>query len=201
MTELLKNPTASDVADLILSITRLYSVKPAELKVRFQEADDGSAYFMIQPDPQDDSRMIGRQGCHITALDFLVSGVGRAQGRLFTTRLITSPQGGAAWVDQRDVIEYDPRPARELLARWLAALGVSDFEVDVGPGTGPRRSLFFNFEVKVPDREAIAKLTTPRGEAGLFLIGALGTLFRAIAKQNGLRFQITAVDSSAVRAS
>jgi predicted RNA-binding protein YlqC (UPF0109 family) len=190
-----KPPTADEVADLFRELASLYVGTPDHLQVRVQESVDGSAYFMMRGAPEDDSRLVGNRGCHVNALAFLIEAVGRAQDRIFTFRLLTTPGSCAPWYPPKDALDYDPRPARELLCRLLSALGVPDFSVTVTPGTGPRRSLFFNFDVKIADVARAEALTVGETAAGsLSIVGALGTLFRAIAKQNGIRFQIRLAD-------
>ena len=190
-------PTTEELADFVREFATFYIGNPENLEIRFQPARDGSAcYFTMQGAPEDDSRLIGRKGCHVNALTYLIKEVGRAQGKVFPFRLITRPDGALPWFPPGDVLDYDPRPARDLLCRWLTFVGADEFSVKINTGPGPRRSLFFNFDVKIASRPKAEALTHPgRGdEEGFSTIGALGTLFRAIARQNGVRLQITLVD-------
>lgn len=190
-------PTAAEVAELIRALARSYVGKPDLVEVKFQEATDGgAAYFILRGAPDDDSRLVGRSGCHVNALTYLVDQVGRAQGKVFTFRLITKPDGHTPWYPPQAALEYEPTAAKELLARWLSALGLSEFDLAVTAGDGPRRSLFFNFDVSVENRsEAEALFAATEGEASI--VGSLGTLWRAISKQAGVRFQIRLVDGAA----
>ena len=191
--ELLKPPTASDLSELVRELAGLYVGHPDKLQIRFQEAKDGSVYFAMRGTPEDDSRLIGTKGCHVDALKFLIGEIGAAQGRAFTFRLLSTPGSRGQWYPPRDVLDYDPIPARDLLRRILSALGVAEFSVEVNPGSGPRESLFFEFEVKIPDGKIAADLTIGE-EDEISVIGAIGTLFRAIAKTNGVRFQVRLAD-------
>jgi len=183
------------VQDLIRSLARCYVGKPDLIEVIHQAATDGSVYFALRGAPDDDSRLVGRSGCHVNALTYLVDQVGRAQDKVFTFRLITKPDGHTPWFPPSAALKYDPTAARELLVRWLSALGLSEFDLSVTPGEGPRRSLFFNFDVACANRaEAEALFATPEGETSI--VGALGTLWRAISKQAGVRFQIRLVDGA-----
>jgi predicted RNA-binding protein YlqC (UPF0109 family) len=189
-------PTNEEMCDLVRELAGFYVGSPENVGVRFQEAKDGSVYFAMRGSPEDDSRLVGRAGCHVNALTFLIERAGAAQSRAFTFRLITHPDGASPMYGPRDVLDYDPRPARDLLCRWLSALGVEDFSVEIDSGAGPRRSLFFNFDVKIRDRAKAESLThsAPHVPGDLSVVGALGTIFRAIAKQSGVRFQIRLVD-------
>ena len=74
----------------------------------------------------------------------------------------------------------------------LEELDIGSFRVDVGPGAGPRSALTFVFAITVQDSSDYNALTVspaePRNDETI--IGALGTLFRAIAKKNGVRYEL-----------
>lgn len=184
---------AQALAELVRDLARLYVGTPASIEVKFQQAADGPVYFAMKGDRTDDSRLVGREGCHVDALAYLIEAIGKRESRVFTFRLITDPDRAEPWQGPRDALEYDPRPAREVLCRWLEALGVEKFSVEVGPGDGARTSLSYNFNVKIPDREKAESLTKST-EGDLSIVGALGTLFRAVSKQAGVRFQIRLAD-------
>lgn len=195
--EILKSPTAEQVSELIRELAGLYVGSPEELGIRHQAGKEGSVYFVMQGRPEDDSRLVGYMGCHVKALTFLIEQVGKAQGKIFTFRLLTTENGPRPNYKPRDVLDYDPLPARDILRRWLDALGVKDFSVAVNSPDGPRRSLAFDFDITIKDFARAHSLTIPNAKEELFTIGALGTLFRAIGKQNGIRFQINLADKKA----
>ena len=183
-----------EIATLIQDLARMYVGKPDQLAVKFQESGDGSSvYFMMRGSQEDDSRLIGRDGSHVDALTYLIQKIGEAEERIYTFRLLTAPERSDPWFPPKDADEYDPTPAKDMLLRILNALKAADvITVTVGPGAGPRTSLSFNFDVKIPDRKAAEALTASTG--GVSTVGAIGTLFRAIAKQAGVRFQIRLAD-------
>lgn len=184
-----KPTTAKEIGDLIEDLTKLYVVNPEAIIVATQESRDGSAYFALKGDPQDDSRLIGRDGCHINSLTFLVKQAGIEQDRDFGLRLITSPVRMHPWEAPRAEVSYDPAPALDIAVRWLGALGVEDFTVTVEPPEEETRQLTFNLTVKIKDR-SVAEDLSETVERGQSVIGALGTLLRAVGKQNGVRIQL-----------
>lgn len=177
---------------LIRDFGRLYVGSPETLESKYQEAEDGAVYFAMRGSIKDDSRLIGKDGIHVKALAFLVESVGRAQGRPHTFRLISHRERVEPWLNPRAAISYDPREARDVLCRWLTALGVEVFAVEVGPGLGARTNLSYIFNVKIADRAKAESLTATTGE--LSIIGAIGTLMRAVANNAGVKFQVQLAD-------
>lgn len=172
--------TPQQTRDLIIELVGRYVDRPADLRCEFQTTEKGDVYWMMKGHETDEGKLVGIDGCHVNALESLIVRIGTEQRKTYTFRLLTigeprrRPQQAP-----RDVIEYDPRPARDLLCRLLYALAVQRFSVEVGPGSDPRRSLTFVFRVKTA--------SYIDGD----MLDALGTLFRAIAKKDGVRFQIS----------
>lgn len=184
-------PAVKEVAKLIREIASLYVMEPDRLVVETQESSDGRAvYFQLKGSPDDDSRLVGREGCHVNALRFLIDRVGKAQDRAFTFRLHTRRDGISPWHAPKDVLAYDPGPIRDLISRWVSTLGFDDFVVSVGPGPGARTSLSFDFNISIPDEDQVHEMIQISSPETLSIFGALGTLLRAAARQNGCRFQV-----------
>lgn len=165
---------------------------PEALRVAHQIAEDGSIYWAMKGHDDDEPKLVGQRGSHVDAITLLVSQIGKANGKPYTFRLITIN----APIDRpkappRDVIDYDPAPAKNLLVRILESLEIGAFAVSVGPGPGARNSLTFVFTIGVNDISDFMTLTyRPDPKADETIEGALGTLYRAIAKKDGVRFFI-----------
>jgi predicted RNA-binding protein YlqC (UPF0109 family) len=193
------NDRTQKTLTLIRDLAAGFVEYPEALRVEAQEAEGTTAYFMLKGHDEDESKLVGKQGCHVDALAFLISAIGIVNGWVYTFRLITAkrmmgqPENGP-----RDAIAYDPEPARILLARILEALSLVGATVTVGPGAGARDCLSFTFAIRVKDEYQFSILTMRheiiRSERPLSmaLIEAIGTLFRAIARKDGARFRITA---------
>ncbi len=184
------------ISDLLRDLATGFIDKPAELQIASQESRDGAVYFAMKGALDDEPKLIGRAGAHVDALRFIVFKLGRARTRDFSLRLITegSPRDRRP-VEFRDVIEHDPRPARELLFRVIEALEFKTFSVGVSPGDGARTALTFVFDIKVFDGAAVREIVAPdpaapAGLESLTLLTALGTIFRAVAKKSGVRYQV-----------
>ena len=89
---------------------------------------------------------------------------------------------------------YDPTPALLLLGRIIDALGLPTARITVGAGAGERDSLTFAFTITVAGPYGYSLLTVPHEiprpdrDISMAIIGAIGTLFRAMARKSGVRF-------------
>ncbi len=189
--------THSDkITELLRALVSNYVDRPEELVLNNQESSDGACYFALQGALGDEGKLIGQRGSHVRALTFLIELMGSAQRRPWTFRLVTkgSPQRRVE-NEPRDVVTHDPRPHRDLLCRILEAIGCSVFGVEVGPGNGARHSLTFIFTVRIPVSAELERIKSAihadgRKDDDLTIANAIETLFRAIAKKSGVRYQI-----------
>ena len=183
------------ISDHLRQLAQRYVRNPVAIEVGFQESKDGACYFVMRGDPRDDPRLIGRKGDHVDALTALVKRAGEAQNRIFTFRLISKPGQSTNSTPIVDALTYDPTADREILHVWLDLLGAENYRVEVSPGTGPRTKLLFNFEITIPDQVLAESFTKCDGAAhSMSVINAIGTLYRAIAKQKGVQFQVNLSD-------
>jgi len=180
------------IEQLIRDLVSAFVERPTELRLKVQPSDDGNTcYWAIKADPVDDPLLIGAEGSHVRALTFLIAQFGLAHGMTFTFRLLTEdgkrlrPRGAP-----RDVIEYDAEPALEILQRLMTGLGIRDVKVRLGAGVGPRKSLSYIFTISACSEENYRALTHSQNAEGMTVVGAIGTLFRAVAKKSGVRFNI-----------
>lgn len=188
------NFTPAAVAEAIRTLAMRYVGNPHEIEVGFQEGTDGSCYFGLRSDPRDESRLVGKNGSHVKCLKFLVESVGKAHGRVFTFRLHSTDGRHEPWPVMKAALNYDFSQDRDLLCEWLSLLGIEFFTVAVTPGKGPRSGLSFDFEVNIKNHQKALEMTAPAAEDGMSKVGALGTLYRAVAMQKGVRFQVTLAD-------
>ena len=184
----------AETAALIKDLASAFVARPRDVEIGYQQAESGETYLALKGHPEDESRLIGKAGSHVKALTFLVGRFGRAAGRVYTFRLITE-QAPRARLEQepRNAVTYDPQAAKGLLERLLEALELGEYAVTVGPGISPRHYLNFVFKVHVRFRTDYAYLITPDNPqlaSDMTVVGAIGTIFRAIAKQAGVRFTL-----------
>lgn len=199
-----RHPTEQLLHDLACAFVE----HPDRIEVASQPSLDGAVYFALKGHPGDEGRLVGTGGCHVDALTFLVALLGQADGAIYTFRLITrqEPRQNTP-LEPRHVVGFDPRPTLKLLARILMGLGFANAIVEAGPGVGARQSLSFNFTIKLESLADYDRLlretkvvifppTADKPEKAITMrpIEALGTLFRAIAKRLGVRFNLTAED-------
>lgn len=173
------------IESLLRDLAGSFIAHPESLRIGRQTSQDGlSVYFGMSCHPQDEAKLVGRSGCHVDSLDYLVAELGRVRGQTWTFRLITPKSAnGSKFEPAKETLSYDPEPAAALLRRLMANLNVP-CTVSVGPGEGPRDRLSFVLTITVADEWLYSALMTPP------LIEVIGTLWRAIGKFNGVRFQI-----------
>lgn len=179
------------VRDLLRSLVASFVSRPEEIQIATQLAEDGACFFALKVAREDESKIVGAGGSHVDALNLLVRAFGAARSRAFTFRAITPGPPLAQKLPARDVLEHDPRPALALLNSTLGALD-HHANVGVGPGSGPRNTLTFVFRIAA-GADAYDALTAPFNGSGCTIIAAIGTLFRAIAKKNGVNYVISVI--------
>ena len=192
---------AAKIQDLLRDLVSAFVEMPGEIVIAHQTSIDGDCYFAMKGALEDEPILIGTRGSHVNALKLLVEKMGDAEERNFNLRLITEgkPQG-LRKREKLDVVSHDPSEDIKLLCRVLSAVGLdlkSGFAVSVGSGYGPRKSLTFVFEIKVQTDEQYLQLTVPSESyinrmtmEEATIIGAIGSLFRAIAMKSGVRYNL-----------
>lgn len=186
----------TEAADLIRDIIETYTQHPEELLIDVKEhAAAGAVYFRVTAHGNDQPSLIGRMGSHVKALTRLVEEMGRAAGVVFN--IVVPPPNvlrdkiSLDKVRRRDT--YDVLPAGALLVRILCALGLQEHNLQVDQVkdlSAPFQPLTFRFRITVRSQDDYARLTWNPPEPGEVLIGALGTLFRAYANKEGVKFTL-----------
>lgn len=179
------------IKELLRDVVAGFVEQPNAIQIAHQTAP-GSCYWMMRVAPVDDPKAIGKDGAHARAIATLVAAWGDAEGEAHTFRLLNNTERVAREPDKiRDVMEYDVGPRRELLSRALSELALDGFAIKTGPGAGVRDTLTFELAINVATDRDYALLTRPRGESGVAVVAALGTLFRAIARNDGVNIEIS----------
>ncbi len=189
--------TDTKTKELLRDLVHAFTMHPGDLELEVQHAD-GAALWMIKGNKEDEPFLVGKGGSHVRALSFLVRCIGLARREKYTFTLITrqAPKVRPP-MEPNAAIKHDPSPSQALLVRILEELAIDLFTVSVGPGSGPRNTLTFLFEIFVRDVADYNALTvSPFPDSSETIVGALGTLFRAIAKKNGVRFDIAVASPS-----
>jgi predicted RNA-binding protein YlqC (UPF0109 family) len=184
-------PKTAKLRDLLQRIIAGFIDHPEQLEISISEVDAG-VYWTIRGAADDQPKLVGRDGAHVDALGRFLYEAGRAVGEVHRLELL-EPQPGDRRQRSEDHIakNYDPEPARALLLEALIfALGFDRISVAV-----QRKSEFppsYVFDVAVDDAEAFDRLATPRVLAGdsSSLADALGFLWRARARRDGVKFRI-----------
>lgn len=187
MTDLAR--TKQVLRDLVAAFT----IHPEAIQI---DAMPGGQWVMKGARHEDEPVLVGKHGSHVRALSFLMRAIGEARGESYSLKLITThePRGGRM-AKKKVADNHDPAPAAELLGRILAELSIGDFMVETEPGEAGEL-LAFNLTIRVRQFADYNALTVAPGSPSPVvvtsetLVGALGTLFRAIAKKIGVRYDL-----------
>lgn len=198
--------TVHNTENLLRDLVAAFVQHPESVVVVSQPSLDGSVYFALRGHTGDEGRLVGSGGCHVDALTFLVGLLGQVEGLNYTFRLITNQAPRQTTpLTARHVAQYDPERVRALLGRLMEELGFDNCSVTAGPPKGIQHALAFHFTIKpesARDFDLLLREVTvvifpktdehPEKSVRMRLIEALGTILRAIAKHDGVRFSITA---------
>ncbi len=188
--------TTKNAHDLILRIAGAFVSHPDDLRLEHQSGDDGSVYWVLRGNPEDEGKLVGNHGAHVDALRMIVTEFGRAARVAYTFRLVTERQFVKRQEEPRvDTAEFDPTSAETLLTEILCQCEIGDFAIRTKNGEGHKTTLAYDFHVVVANPTDYSALTIQRkfkhreGET-MAIEGALGTLFRAMGKVSGVRFRV-----------
>lgn len=167
---------------------------PKDLQITTQLSDDGKSRLLVMKgNPKDESKLVGKNGCHIRALNFIVITLGWSRGEVWTFRLVTESTHPNPFQKRKYALKFDPKPHCDLLRRLMVAYQIP-CTVSVGPGNGERDMLSYEFTITVVAGEFdfYGALTKPPlaayGEKTI--LNSIDTIFRGIALFNGVRFQV-----------
>lgn len=155
-----------------------------------QHAAKNSCLWLLKGHADDEPKLIGRQGSHVGALRFLVGEFGRARGEEHTLRLVTERQPFKRdRANPRAALTFDPAAHVNLLTRILGELPIDMYGVQADPAPGDL--IAFTLRIRVVTETDRKTLTATHDAAGgMTIVGALGTLFRAIGCEHGIRYEL-----------
>jgi predicted RNA-binding protein YlqC (UPF0109 family) len=185
--------------EILIQLIGSYTFLPEYLDVEAKE-HLGSTYFRAHVHGDDFPAVVGRQGSHIKALQCFVAAVGEAAGEVYAISLSepTMPRTRQSFDRVPFQTNYDPEPAGDLMRELLGMVGLGQHTVEIRRDTynGGNNPLNFLFVIFVRSNDDYLKLTAPLGAVGRLdqpvLIAAIGTLFRAYGKKNGVDFKVKA---------
>lgn len=153
---------------------------------------DGAMIWKAQGHTDDQPKLVGRQYSHYEALKLVVRALGDAEGLFYSYKLIEPAPGPRAAARVPVIVtSYDVKPAVQLLSRLMESLrilrvvhGVEHME-----GIPP---LTYRLTLSVASNTDYRRLIVPPEDysGDLTLIAALGTLFRAYANRDGVKFEL-----------
>lgn len=156
-----------------------------------QHAANNSCLWLLKGHGDDEPKLIGQQGSHVKALRFLVGEFGRARGEEHTLRLVTERAPlKRARSNPRAALTFNPAAHVNLLTRIVGELSFDAYGVQADPAPGDL--IAFTLRIRVVTETDYKTLTamheTPGGTMNI--VGALGTLFRAVGCEHGIRYEV-----------
>jgi predicted RNA-binding protein YlqC (UPF0109 family) len=178
---------------LLRDLVAAFTIHPEAIQI---DATPGGQWVMKGARHEDEPVLVGKHGSHVRALSFLVRAIGEARGESYSLKLITTHEPRDRVTKKKIAETHDPAPAAELLGRILAELSIGDYMVETEQGQTVDMLLAFNLTIRVRQFADYNALTVAPGSTSPVvvtsetLVGALGTLFRAIAKKIGVRYDL-----------
>lgn len=183
------------IRDAIQTLIGSYIEFPHALEVSAKEVP-GAIYWLIRPHGQDYGKISGKLGLHLSALTFLIKSMCHANGQFATVTLL-EPKIAVRFEPgpKKRVRDYDPTPAINVLLTILGHMGIGQHHVAALRQDQEPDQAFVEFNIFVRDPDSYKALTTPPAfdHHDQTAIGALGTLFRAMANKVGIKCQLEVV--------
>lgn len=181
------------VQDQIRKLIECFIDHPEALRIETKE-HPGVVYLTMQPHADDFSKMTGKQGAHFNAIKTVLAALGKSEGTQYVLRRYLEPEPARRREQMPKTIapNYFVEPARDMLMQLLTAIALEDWQLQVRktPNTKPT---LYTFTILTRSREDYETLIVPASaDQPMTLIGALGTLFRAYANRDGVKFNIEA---------
>ncbi len=189
-----------EITDLIRDLAGALIEHPGDLLLEREEHDHFCRWKM-DAHAADMSKLVGSGGSHVRALALLVMAFGAANESEYQFELAREPHTGKRGpvFSEPAAKDYDVRPARELLERIVAGLNVGEHAVNAvlrDPGDPANNTaMVFRFTILVRAHDdydvfLVSPFETRPGRESANIVGAIGTLFRAIASTEGVRFEV-----------
>lgn len=174
---------------LIRTIIEKFIDYPSSLMIEPKE-QPGMVYWTIKGHADDQSKLVGKQGAHYQAMLVIIAELGNALETQYILKRYLEPDPAPRRdsMQKKTVTQYDPAEAEELLIQILTSIAVGEFAVN----TIPLSPTAFTFSIITPARADYNLLTvaSEKRTNPMTLIGAIGTIFRAYANREGVRFNL-----------
>lgn len=194
------NPEELDaIEELIRALTATYTVKPEELRIERKE-HLGAVYWNLTAHGDDMPALVGGgNGSHVKALAKILREIGEHHDQLFTLNLKEphTPRSREVFGRVAKPTGYDYSASGQLLKRILDAIGITDHAIESSFLPHPKydeQSIKFRIYTRSEDDygRLVGKTFDAEDEATseVSLIGAIGTLFRAYAWKERVKFTL-----------
>jgi predicted RNA-binding protein YlqC (UPF0109 family) len=191
----MKSQEFNQAEHVVRSMINSFIDHPESLTISGTE-HTGFTWWSIQGHADDFSKLVGKGGAHFNALKMLLNAIGQNQSIQYALRRYEEPEPA-----QRK--EYSPRkvscfyssePAELLLQMVLASVGITEATLESQRAVSLDPTPDFSIRIYVHSPADFRLLNQPPNDSNvpMCLLGAIGTLFRAYANKEGVRFTLAA---------
>lgn len=184
--------TPAAIQKLIVDLVGSFVERPDKVTVNVLPYMD-DVCFELESHLEDESRIVGQGGSHIKALVYLVDRMGKAHSRTFVLKFVTHGRFAGRRAQVKAVDDFDPAECLRLLIEVMKALELAvHVGVEQDGRTDNGQFLFFVFKIQALSYKVAQILFVPDDPeySDRTVLAAIGTLYRAIARQNGVAFEI-----------
>lgn len=182
--------TTRTATELLRAIVLSFIDHPGAVRLTAKEMP-GGVYWELQVHPDDMPKACGKMGTHIRAMKFLMAQIGARQRMKYSLKLLEPEPGPVRPASpMKSVTSYDCRKAHELLVRALYQVTGMQEAVEIEE----EGTTSFCFAIVIRDKAHYVRIGVPPDDydPSMTVIGALGTLWRAYAKKEGVTLRIRA---------
>jgi predicted RNA-binding protein YlqC (UPF0109 family) len=199
-------PETKQLSEVLRALVTTFIDHPACLEINAEEFT-GAVYWSLRGNADDHGKLVGKGGSHVKAMTFLVAQFGVARGEIHAFKLLEPTVGvRRPATPPKTAQSFDEEPARKILERVIGALAVGEYVVSTSyesgkyvsqanrSGSNEAMPLSYVFQIAVRDDTDYRSLTVPPDVVdGATVVGALGTLYRASANKEGVKFQLEVI--------
>lgn len=185
--------------DLIRRLIESFIDHPQSLRIETSDRN-GHVYFLMQCHADDHPKMVGKGGSHFHALRLIIAELGKQAETSYKLCRYQEPEPAPRRERSASkmVTSYSPDDACRLMEAIFANLCAGQYavEAEMNPALRP---LTYTINITTRDSADYIALTRyasstehipENAESPMTIIGAIGTLFRAYANRDGVRFSV-----------
>lgn len=156
----------------------------------------GHVSWLTRVHAEDTGKIVGREGTHLKAFTLVVKESAKFLGDEKLQRFKVLDPLPAAFQERSSpkAKDYNPEPAKTRLEEVLVCVGVQEFKIGstcLRPDMDGTLRFEFSIQVRTEDDYNLLTVAPQIGNDDATVIGAIGTIFRAGARRDGIKSAVT----------